>query len=368
VNPPAAPSAPARWRHLDWLRGIAVLIMIEAHTFDAWTAPVDRGTRAFQDAIILGGLGAPLFLWLAGLAVVLSAESHLRKTGSRQQAALAVCRRGVEIFILAFLFRLQAFIVTPGNPLLTLFRVDILNIMGPSIVAAGLVWALWHNRVALTLAYAFLAGATAMLTPVIRTAQSISALPVWIQWYLRPGGENTTFTTFPWAGFLFAGAAAGVLLAASRDSRVVRRAQISVAAAGVALIVLGFYTASMPSIYTQSSFWTSSPTYFAIRTGILMLALGVAYALEQLMGRHGAGALWPLERFGKSSLFVYWIHVELVYGYATWLIHHRLRLWQTALACACFMVLMYGAVMLRDRVVERWRAKRQLPGPLFSNS
>jgi uncharacterized membrane protein len=340
--------------------------MIEAHTFDAWTAPVDRQTRAFQDAIILGGLGAPLFLWLAGVAVVLSAESRFGKTGSRQQAALSVCRRGVEIFVLAFLFRLQAFIVTPGNPLLTLFRVDILNIMGPSIVAVGLVWALWHNRVALTLAYVFLAGATAMLTPVIRAMPSISALPVWVQWYLRPGGEHTTFTTFPWAGFLFAGAAVGVLLAASRDRRAERHVQMAVLAAGVMLIVLGVYTASMPSIYAQSSFWTSSPTYFAIRTGILMLALGVAYVLEQLMAGH-AGALWPLERLGKHSLFVYWIHVELVYGYASWLIHDRLRLWQTALACACFAVLMYGAVILRDRVVEHWRAKRHLPTPLFSN-
>src|SRR5436190_17447119 len=108
--------------------------MIEAHTFDAWTAAVDRTTRAFQRAIVLGGFGAPLFLWLAGVAVVLSAESHARKSGSRQQAALAVSRRGVEIFILAFLFRLQAFIVTPGSPPLTLFRVDILYLMGPSIV------------------------------------------------------------------------------------------------------------------------------------------------------------------------------------------------------------------------------------------
>ena len=46
------------------------------------------------------------------------------------------------IFVLAFLFRVQAFIVSPGNHLVTLFRVDILNIMGPAIVAAGLAWAI----------------------------------------------------------------------------------------------------------------------------------------------------------------------------------------------------------------------------------
>src|SRR5207253_2618891 len=119
----------------------------------------------------------------------------------------------------AFLFRLQAFIVTPGSSPLTLFRVDILNIMGPSIVAASLIWGLLSNRAFLALVYALLAGATAMATPLVRTMGWIDRLPVWFLWYLRPAGENTNFTAFPWAGFLFAGAATGVLLAASRVDR-----------------------------------------------------------------------------------------------------------------------------------------------------
>jgi uncharacterized membrane protein len=35
-----------RRAYLDWLRGVAVLIMVEAHTFDSWTAPVDRNGPA----------------------------------------------------------------------------------------------------------------------------------------------------------------------------------------------------------------------------------------------------------------------------------------------------------------------------------
>ncbi len=88
----------------------------------------------FRDATVLGGFAAPLFLWLAGLAVVLAAAAAVRRGGSRREAAEAVCRRGLEIFILAFLFRLQAFLVSPGGHPITLFRVDILNIMGPAIV------------------------------------------------------------------------------------------------------------------------------------------------------------------------------------------------------------------------------------------
>ena len=54
---------------------------------------------------------------------------------------------------------------------------------------------------------------------------------------------------------------------------------------------------------------------------------------------------------------MYWIHVELVYGYATWPLHGRLPLWGSLIACAVFSLLMYRAVIFRDHVVERWRAR-----------
>ena len=58
-------------------------LMIEAHTSDAWTRPAAKQTIArFRDAIVLGGFAAPLFLCLAGLALVLSATQTAERTGS----------------------------------------------------------------------------------------------------------------------------------------------------------------------------------------------------------------------------------------------------------------------------------------------
>jgi uncharacterized membrane protein len=356
-----------RRQYIDYLRGLAVLIMLMAHTFDAWTANAERSTDAFRRVLILGGFGAPLFLWLAGVASVLSAERAFRRSGSRREAALSVFRRGVEIFILAFLFRLQAFIVSPGASPVTLFRVDILNVMGPSIAAAGLVWGLSRNAVAVGLAYATLAVAVAMSAPLVRLAGWVNALPLGAQWYVRPAGDLTNFTLFPWAGFVFAGGTVGVLIAAAHDQRTEMRVQLWLAAAGAALTAIGFYSASLPTIYRQSSFWTSSPTYFAIRTGVMMLALGATYGLARAAADRSS-ILRRLERLGRRSLFVYWIHVELVYGYATWPIRHRLKLWETAVAWLAFSMMIYGIVVLRDRLVDRWRTRGSSPSPLYSNS
>src|SRR3954470_22844836 len=114
--------------------------MIEAHTADSWTRLSSRGSTAWTYAVLLAGLAAPLFLWLAGLSIPLAGAAGLRRGLSRRAAAEKVIRRGVEIFILAFAFRLQAFILSPGAHPVTLFRVDILNIMGPAIAAAGVLW------------------------------------------------------------------------------------------------------------------------------------------------------------------------------------------------------------------------------------
>src|SRR5207249_198965 len=128
-----------------------------------------------------------------------------------------ICRRGLEIFVLAFLFRLQSFIVSPGAHPVSLFRVDILNIMGPAIVAAGLLWGVGASAGVRVLAYGIAATTMAMVTPVVRVSAAVDRLPTWMQWYIRPSADHTTFTAFPWAGFVFAGAALGVLMALVRD-------------------------------------------------------------------------------------------------------------------------------------------------------
>ena len=264
-----------RRAYVDWARGIAVLLMIEAHTTDAWTrlSRTERGTIAFRDATVLGGFAAPLFLWLAGLAVVLAATRRAERTGDRRAAVGTIVRRGLEIFILGFVFRLQGFIITPGSHPITLFRVDILNIMGPAIALAGIVWGLARTTTARVAWYAGIATAFAMVTPIVRIAPAVDALPMWVQWYVRPFNEFTIFTLFPWAGFVFAGGAVGTLIAASRGEREERRLQLILGTIGAVLIAIGFAAAARPSIYTASSFWTSSPTWFAIRVGILMVAL-----------------------------------------------------------------------------------------------
>ena len=170
---PAGGDARPRRGYLDWMRGLAVLIMIEAHVIDSWTRAADRQSTAFGWSMILGGFGAPLFLFLAGVSVALSASSKFRRLGDPSRRVARGRRRGLEIFLLAFVFRVQAWVLGWGAPA-TLLKVDILNIMGPSIMAAAALWGLAarggrddveRRRYVLFL---FATLAMTLLTPIVR--------------------------------------------------------------------------------------------------------------------------------------------------------------------------------------------------------
>ena len=346
---PPGPVPPVRRRYLDWLRGVAVLIMIEGHTIDSWTRESDRPTALFQYAMLLGGMGAPLFLFLAGVAVVLAASARSQRWGDRARAAASVQRRGWQVFGFAFLVRLQSFVLSPGTSPISLLKVDILNIMGPGIVAAA---SLWRLAARARRAFVLLAGATAaiaMLTPIVRGSTWVGWLPDPLEWYLRPSPGHTNFTLLPWSGFVLAGAAAGVWLERGSGASE-RRAVLLIGLAG-ALLSLGGYAASLlPPIYAQTSFWTSSPTFFFVRAGLLLLSIPAAWVWSTVPG--APSALRALELLGIHSLFVYWIHVEMVYGLLTAPVHRRLEVEAAIAGFAVFTLLMLAAVLCKRRLTR----------------
>jgi uncharacterized membrane protein len=193
-----------------------------------------------------------------------------------------------------------------------------------------------------------------MLTPIIRVTTMFDWLPDPIEAYLKPIPAYTGFTLLPWGGFVLAGAAVGLWLDTTRTPREERRVILSLALLGPALIVTGYALSLLPPIYQHSSFWTSSPTFFVMRVAILIAAIPLSYAWTAASrGRS------PIQELGIASLFVYWIHVEMVYGFFSWPVRRRLTFEQTLLALAMFTGLLYYLVKLKDRVVS---ARRRTSG------
>jgi uncharacterized membrane protein len=332
------------------VRGIAVVIMVGAHVTDAWTREADRHDERFFLTVFVNGLAAPLFLLLAGVSLAMAAESRARAVGAGGAFA-SIHVRGWQVFGLAFLFRLQSQVLGWG-PLVNLLKVDILNVMGLAMVGAAWIWRAAGSRAPRVAAFAAATAAFTFLTPLVRDATWIEWLLDPLEWYLRPVPNRTTFTLFPWAGFLTAGAMAGELLDAARSQAQERRLHAGFAAAALAGIVGGYATSLLPSIYANAQFWTSSPTFFFIRLGIVVAVIPAAWL---------AGLAWgPLVTLGRSSLFVYWIHVEMVYGSLALPLKRSLSWGSAVLATLGLCLLLYWLVRMKNQ----WVAARPIPPAL----
>ena len=339
--------------------------MVGAHVTDAWTRMEDRSRDLYGYTVIIAGLAAPLFLFLAGLTLTMAASA--RATTMGHQAAASMARwRALQIFALAFVFRLQAQLLGWG-PLVNLLKVDILNIMGLAMLAAALIWSVSTDRTTRIALFALATAAVAMSTPLVRQSAWLAALPDAIEAYLRPLAGRTNFAVFPWSGFLLGGAIAGELIAASPSADQERRLQRGFLAAGIAGMVIAYALSFRPSIYARADFWTSSPTFFFIRLGLNTLLLPVAWWIDKFHAfvRDVAARFSPrgatlapdvpgrvITTMGRSSLFVYWIHVEMAYGSFALPLRRALSIELSLLGTVLLCAVLYGLVRLKDRLIR----------------
>ena len=347
-----------RRTYLDLLRGVAVLLMIGAHLFDSWTRPADRGVTAFSATMFVGGFGTTLFLMLAGVAVALSAGSKLRRGGDVWSASSAVIRRGLELYALALVFRVQSWFLGWSHTPADLLKVDILNIMGPSIVFAGLLWRAGATPPQRLWLFAAATAVTAVMTTFVRSMPT-NVLPEALRAYIVPVPGLSNFVFFPWMALVFAGGVIGMLLDSAVSAARERQVNVWLGAGGVALAVFAFAASHLPSVLPDSSFWTTSPSFLFIRIGVVSAAVAIAYAWSRISGPGWS----PIGQLGRTSLFIYWIHVEMVYGLISLPLHHSLSIRGAAASYVLFCAFMLLCSIGKDAAVARYRRRLAVAAP-----
>ena len=120
----------------------------------------------------------------------------------------------------------------------------------------------------------------------------------------------------------------------------------TLAAIGVLLAVGGYAASYLPPIYAATDFWTSSPTFFFLRLGLVIAFLPLAYVISAVPTPFRAA----MQEFGRSSLFVYWIHVEMAYGIFSAPIHRRLPFEWAMVGWLLLTLFLFALVRLKKRL------------------
>jgi len=322
-----AAAPPGRLAYIDWLRGLACIGMFQAHCYNSWLNADARKSEFYRWSQAVATLPAPLFIFLAGVSSALVTHRLRQKGLSRNAIARTTILRGAEIFGLGLLFRGQEYLLGyPKSPWTDLLRVDVLNILGLSMMLLGVLCWLTASTtpeksskrgIAWGL---FLAAAIAIATPWLWTTHRPSRLPWPLESYIN--GVHTfaqpqtwLFPIFPWAAFAFVGLAVGFLL----FSDLSRGKEIPIIAAlgatGIAASLLSMVFDAAPVRWYSAAiydYWHTSPDFFLMRCGILLALVFVAYVWCRWgWAQRGFS---PLIQLGNTSLLVYWVHIEFVYG------------------------------------------------------
>lgn len=327
--------------YIDWLRGIAVLFMIMWHTMDSWTVLDGRDSFSFTLIRFAAGWVSPLFLFLAGVSVPLAAAARMARCGEdRLAASRALQRRGWQVFVLAHLFRFQSFLLNPNGSWSGLMKPDILNVLGLGIVAAAFCWGRASGSPRSLVAWLVVPALilVAILTPWAKHWWWPTLLHPRLEAYFRPVGNYGVFTLFPTMAYVFAGTYLGAMLAGRREhSEAVTHRRMAIG--GLVLVACGIVFSRTPWSLTPR--WTDLMSLFLCRTGVMAMLMAGAWALFRRRSLERAN---PLVVFGQTSLFVYWIHVELAYGVFSYPIRHALALpWAFAAFLTLTWLMLIGA-------------------------
>lgn len=302
-----------RLPYLDWMRGLGVLIMLQGHVLESWVRPQDRSGEWFRMSQFLGGLPAPIFLFLVGVSLALVLDRMRSKGASTAQLCSKVLRRSGWILFLAYAFRFEQYVMWyPASKGTDVFRVDTLNCIAICTLIVGLLSLAFRSRRTNLAAMTATTVAFVFLTPWIYPTKG---LPAFILSYFNGGGHSWYFGFFPWAAFAFAGITFGYALLAGKERMGEAEFFKWVGVAGVGLYAVGRGMSLSPVFqYGFFDYSLTSPHFFFVRLGWVLLILYGAYSWSTLWSTRQPQRWSPLISLGQASLVIYWVHIEIVYG------------------------------------------------------
>ena len=286
---------------IDLARALAVVLMVVGHTSSALLGLSFRTGSWFDVWTFQRGLTSALFLLLAGFAFSVATSRHWKSHASATPAVLKRVRRFALFVLLGYglhfpVLHLSELATATDLQWRSFLAVDVLQLIGVTLIAVQLLVLVSRTRRAFMLAAFAAALAVIALSPAVWRIDWTQFLPLSLAAYFSPS-TGSLFPLFPWAAYVFVGAAAGQLYGTWGAAHLAAFARWGVVV-GTALVAAG------------AGLGTGIPGDVAIRTGICFLILAgighISRRITQLPHVFGAVA--------QESLIVYFVHLCIVYG------------------------------------------------------
>ncbi len=305
-------SKTARLFFIDAMRAWAILMMLQGHFVDGLLENSFRDPDSLIYTIwkYFRGITAPVFFTVSGF-IFTYLLIRVPEGGFNNPRIKKGINRGLQLIIIGYLLRLNLFGLLNGKLYPSFFLVDVLHIIGLSIL--GIIGLYLLSSKLKNYVFPSLLLVTSCLLFSFEPVYSdwtFQILPdAFANYFTRTNGS--VFTIIPWFGYTAIGGFFSYLFTYYKNSQSLYPAAISIAALGGILLI--FYSSDMflavSSITGIQLFEAiASNNYLFIRLGDVLIAFAVF-----MFFRHFITSRTVL-KIGQNTLSIYVIHFVILYG------------------------------------------------------
>jgi hypothetical protein len=349
-----------RYAFLDVYRGLIVLLMIEGHAVRELLLPSLQSSGAFRFHEIIHGVTGPGFLFGAGITFGISVQHRWSEFLSLTSTLVQRVRKISLLILLGYALHLpflslqKTLSTATPEQWLILHRFDVLQCIGFTLLIAHLLM-LFVRRERWFPAVLSIATLGVLFTTTSVWEADLSRLPAEVVMALQ-GNFGSFYPLFPYSAFLFAGAFASYeflkFAEMGREEAFAKRLAlvglVMLAGSGTLLAV---DSGSGPAVQS----WNSDPVLMFTKLGSLLMLLSGAWMFEKRLR-----SLWDkpsmkwIVLLGVESLFVYVLHLMVLYGSVINADLHLSALWRGRLDWAPALGISFAFTAVLAAVAWSW--------------
>jgi len=315
--------------------------MLQGHFIDTLLLGVykDKSYLAFEVWSYFRGITAPTFFTISGLifTYLLLRAKDKNEDGERIKKGII---RGWMLIGLGYLLGFPIFDWLNGRFNTNVLKVDVLHIIGLSLIALIVLYLLSLKHVRLFSSLTLILGCLIFITDPLYRGLEFENLPVFFSNYVSKA-HGSIFTFLPWFGYMCFGA-----YLASVFYRFIEKPRFK---PGIIIVffVLGYVLIEWSSFlfiklhyltHIQLFYDVANFNYLFTRLGNVFIYFGLFYGLENFIK-------FPLFlKIGQKTLSIYVIHFIIMYGSFTGyglntIVGRSLSPWEAAGGAVLFLVI-----------------------------
>ncbi|MCX8124010.1 MAG: DUF1624 domain-containing protein [Spirochaetes bacterium] len=300
-----------RLDYIDYLRAWAMVVMIEVHVVNCFLQPSLKSEWWYHIINFINGLVAPIFIFLSGYSFILA--NFNKRAELIQLSSFFFKRLGriVLIILTGYSLHIPYFslknisIYASDAELKAFYNVDVLQCIGVGLLVLLILRMAIKNDIFYLKTITILGLLIVFLTPYVWKTDFSRWLPLPLASYYNEM-HGSLFPIFPWHGFLLLGASLAIINANNTHTiTIMNHMQVIAAVAfSIAGIIFMHYRSKDPSYNVKVC-----PIFFFTRLAIVTVLL--KSSAVYLASKNSLPEIFC--DFGKESLLVYWLHLQILY-------------------------------------------------------